>query len=91
MNIGGATLTPIAALAIVIVLGEWSGLARAILDVPAYAALLDVVVVAVALLTVWRAVRHRDTIRLHPLDWLVARVGVGAGVHHYAPWDPSRA
>jgi hypothetical protein len=89
MNIGRATLTPIAALAIVIVLGEWSGLARAILDVPAYAALLDVVVVAVALLTVWRAVRHRETIRLHPLDWLVAAFFVLAAIQILNPNVPS--
>lgn len=51
-------MTPVALLAVVIVAGEWTGLTRAALGMPAYAAALDVTLVG---LLVWAGViRMRD-------------------------------
>lgn len=47
-------MTPTSALALVIVLGEWTGLARAMIGAPVYAAALDI---ALAALVGWLAVR----------------------------------
>ena len=55
-------------LAVLIVLGEWTGLARALLHGPYYAAVLDVALIG---LVVWVAARRRIP-RLSRLAWLLA-------------------
>lgn len=77
------------ALAILIVLGEWTGLARGLLGSPVYAAVLDgalVVLVAVAFVRAWR--QHRMPAP-HPLDVLVLAFAGLAFVQMFNPNVPS--
>jgi O-antigen ligase len=77
------------ALAIVIVLGEWTGLARGIVGTPAYAALLDIALVGLALAMAVRAVRSRDLPRVTILTVLVAAYMVVAAIEILNPNVPS--
>lgn len=82
-------LTPIRLLAIVIVFGEWTGLARAIFRAPVYAAALDLVLIGTFLWVVWRAVRDRPPLRPHALDVLVGAYAVLALIQILNPNVPS--
>lgn len=53
-------MTPTALLALIVVLGEWSGLARSIIGAPAYAAGLDIALAALVAWVFVRAVRARS-------------------------------
>ena len=64
--IRGASATDL--LAVLVVLGEWTGLARALLSGPYYAAVLDIALIG---LVVWVAVRRRVP-RLSRRAWLLA-------------------
>lgn len=80
----------LSALAILIALGEWTGLARAIIGRPFYAAVLDVALVGLLGLAVVGAARRRpDAIRLHPLDILVGAFAVLAAIQVLNPNVPS--
>lgn len=68
MNLRRLLLTPAWMLAAVIALGEWTGLARAILRAPVYAAVLDLVLVVLCLLAVRQAWSHRSSLKLRRLD-----------------------
>lgn len=77
------------ALAILIVLGEWTGLARGLLGAPYYAAILDlglVVIVAIAAVLAWREDRLPD---LHPLDLIILGFALLALVQVLNPNVPS--
>lgn len=60
--------SPAMILALVIVAGEWTGLARALLRTPAYAAGLDLVLVIVVISALWTAHRSPNTWQLTRLD-----------------------
>ncbi len=89
MRIGRANLSPTALLAIVIVLGEWSGLARALLTVPAYAAVLDLVLVALTIVTLIGAWQRRASLHLRALDVAMAAFFVLALLEVLNPNVPS--
>ncbi len=77
------------ALAILIVLGEWTGLARGILGAPYYAAILDlalVLIVVLAAVLAWRADRLPDP---HPLDLLIVGFAFLALIQVLNPNVPS--
>ncbi|MBA2719092.1 MAG: O-antigen ligase family protein [Chloroflexi bacterium] len=83
------TLSPTTILALVIVLGEWTGLARALVRAPVYAAGLDVVLVGLFAFTVWRAWQVRQSVRFHLLDGLLAAYFLLALVEIFNPNVPS--
>ena len=77
------------ALAVLIVLGEWSGLARGLLGGPYYAAVLDLALVATVGLAALLAWRDDRLPRLHPIDVLVFGFAVLALIQVMNPNVPS--
>ena len=76
-------------LAIVIVLGEWTGLARGVFGVPIYAGVLDIALVAITSVVVINLLRRRDFPRITLLTVLIAGYMLLAAVEILNPNVPS--
>ena len=77
------------ALAIVIVLGAWTGLARALVGAPLYAAVLDVALLVLAIVVLARVVQRRERPRVTVLTALIAVYLVIALIEMFNPNVPS--
>jgi len=75
-------------LAILIVLGEWTGLARGVFGAPIYAALLDISLVSITFLVAISAARRRDLPRATVLTLLIAAYMIIAAVEILNPNVP---
>ena len=82
-------MNPVYALAALVGLGMWSGLARALIGSPVYAAGLDIAVVFLLGLAVWDAHRRGFTSRPAAIDVLVAAFVAIAFIEIFNPNVPS--
>jgi O-antigen ligase len=82
-------MTIATALAVIVSLGMWTGLARAILGAPIYAFALDAATVGILFLAAWNARRDGSRLRIHPLDVLAAAYVAIAVVEIFNPNVPS--